>query len=322
MIPFNQRGPIPRLTALSAWLVWAASASAAEFTYDAARRLVGVDYGGGKVIAYRYDKNGNLLGRDSVVATTADLRIVKSANTVSITGGVNFDYTITVTNDGPDPATQVSVTDLFPGGLLVTSAIISQGSFTLGGQTLECDFGVLAAGASASIGLRVLHTLEGTFTNTATVSADQADPDLANNTSSDTTTGTAANDDDNDGMPNWWEEQHGMSAFSSSRLNGPDGDRDRDGVRNFDEWLADTDPNDPDSFLHISFVGLDAGGEVSLTLDSSPIRDYSLESSPDLASPFTPIETRRGTGGELSFLDPNPPAGRGYYRISVAIAAP
>ncbi|MCZ6674515.1 MAG: hypothetical protein O7C75_16430 [Verrucomicrobia bacterium] len=301
------------------------SASIVRYTHDAAGRLVGTDYGSGKVTAYRYDENGNLLNRTSTVATNADLRVEKTTDTDSIPGGENFDYTLTVTNDGLDPVTEVIVTDIFPGGLLATSANPSQGTCTLTGQTVECNLGVLAVGASATIQLRVLHTLEGTFTNTATVTAYQADPELNNNTSSDTTTGTAPNfndyDDDNDGMPNWWEEYHGLSASSSSGLHGADGDRDFDGITSFDEWLADTNPNDLYSYLQITNAQFEPD-QVELSLLTSPHRSYTLEYSPDLNTIYSSVETKSGTGGLIVLTDPSPPDPDGFYRIAVEIPQP
>jgi len=128
-------------------------------------------------------------------------------------------------------------------------------------------------------------------------------------------------DSDHDGMPNWWEELHNLSPVSSSNLDGPDGDRDSDGVRNLDEWLADTDPNDSSSFLKINLVQLDPSG-AAITVDSSQIRIYTLEFSPDLKTPFVPIETKQGTDAELTLYARSPPDGSGFYRISVEIFGP
>ncbi len=48
-------------------------AAAVNYTYDAAGRLTGVDYGNGTTIAYTYDNNGNLLSR-TVTATASQPR--------------------------------------------------------------------------------------------------------------------------------------------------------------------------------------------------------------------------------------------------------
>jgi YD repeat-containing protein len=49
--------------ALFALLAVEAMAAAITYTYDAAGRITGVDYGNGSTITYTYDSNGNLLAR-------------------------------------------------------------------------------------------------------------------------------------------------------------------------------------------------------------------------------------------------------------------
>ena len=51
------------------------------YEYDGAGRLTRVDYGNGKVIAYRYDNAGNLVGRTS--ATSRRRRPVRRAEAVA-----------------------------------------------------------------------------------------------------------------------------------------------------------------------------------------------------------------------------------------------
>ena len=292
-------------------------------TYDAAGRLVGSDYGNGKVITYEYDKNGNLLNRTVVVgATDADVRITKATPTVSITSGVDFTYTLTVTNDGPDPATGVTVSDELPLGLAVSSFSVSQGSCTLTGRNLACDLGVLGVGASAVVEMKVFHAVEGLWTNEASASADQNDPDPADNSSSDSSTGTAANDSDGDGIPNWWEIKFGLSFTSSSGQNGANGDPDGDGYTNLEEWLADTDPRNSESFPRVDGASEHPGGGVLISIITSPNRIYTLEYTPDLVTPYVPIETKEGTGGVLTFHDPAPVSGRGFYQVAVEIPTP
>jgi len=53
-------------------------------------------------------------------------------------------------------------------------------------------------------------------------------------------------DDDNDGIPDWWENLHGLDPFDASDAGeDPDGD----GATNLEEYLAGTDPNSNDDII-------------------------------------------------------------------------
>ncbi|MEA2560175.1 MAG: hypothetical protein QOH06_1679 [Acidobacteriota bacterium] len=102
-------------------------------------------------------------------------------------------YTVTVTNGGPGPATQVVLTDTLPAEAAFVSATTAQGSCARGGKgkaggALTCGLGSLAAGATASVTIVVQPPKAGTLTNTAAVSAAQPDPNRANNSAAETTT--------------------------------------------------------------------------------------------------------------------------------------
>jgi uncharacterized repeat protein (TIGR01451 family) len=58
----------------------------------------------------------------------ADLSLTKSASTTTPSVGANVTFTITLTNDGPDDATGVQVTDLLPAGLTFVSSTPSVGT--------------------------------------------------------------------------------------------------------------------------------------------------------------------------------------------------
>ncbi len=136
----------------------------------------------------------------------ADLAISKTASPATVLAGQDLTYVITVINNGPNPATNVTVTD--PLTSLVTtggfqSATPSQGTCTpsvvTDGPTvnLSCNLGGLADGATATVTVvvRPLVATSGPRTNTATVSSpDIADPVTTNNSASATSQVTAVAD--------------------------------------------------------------------------------------------------------------------------------
>jgi hypothetical protein len=90
---------------------------------------------------------------------------------------------LTVHNLGPGPATNAIVTDQFPSGIaLVGPFTPSQGSFDP--TTGIWMIGTLPNGGSAILIVGAQIQAIGPLVNTATVSSDQLDPDLSNNTSS------------------------------------------------------------------------------------------------------------------------------------------
>jgi large repetitive protein len=120
---------------------------------------------------------------DPIVIASADVSIVKTTNATQAPSGSTITYTITVTNNGPDTATNVVVSDNLPSGLQYVSAVPSQGSCA-GTDPFTCSLGTLLNGASATITLQALVTASsGTVTNTATVTADTDDGAPGNNSS-------------------------------------------------------------------------------------------------------------------------------------------
>ncbi|MGA2254372.1 MAG: SdrD B-like domain-containing protein, partial [Thermoguttaceae bacterium] len=131
----------------------------------------------------------NLSNNTSTVTTqvgqSADLALVKTAAPNPVKAGQQLTYTLTATDNGPSNATGVTIIDTLPAGTTYISAS-GQGVPTISGQTLTLNIGNLAAGASATttVVVDVASTASGTITNTAVVSGNQSDPNLANNTAS------------------------------------------------------------------------------------------------------------------------------------------
>ena len=129
------------------------------------------------------DPQNNTSTDETPLEPSADLSILKTASPNPATAGGQIVYTLLVSNAGPSPAENVSLTDTLPAGL--QGAEVS----TDGGQTWQAwagsaSLGTLSAGGSATVLLRatVPAGATGTLSNTATVQSETPDPNRENNT--------------------------------------------------------------------------------------------------------------------------------------------
>lgn len=102
-------------------------------------------------------------------------------------------YTIEVTNNGPETADNVLLTDQLPIGPRFISAITTQGT-CLGNDVISCNLGSILNGESVIVTITIKPSAIGSITNYATVWANQADSDISNNSSTEGTT-VASTDD-------------------------------------------------------------------------------------------------------------------------------
>ena len=125
-------------------------------------------------------------------AEQADVFTVKTDAPDPVAVGEALTYSIRVTNNGPDAATGVTVSDTLPGSVTYVSSSSTQGTCTFGGGVVTCDVGTLAVGTSALVSITVTPGSAGVITDTATATANESDPNPANNASSEDTTVVAA----------------------------------------------------------------------------------------------------------------------------------
>jgi uncharacterized repeat protein (TIGR01451 family) len=117
-----------------------------------------------------------------------DLEVSKVDAIDPVMVGDAVTYTVTVTNNGPDAATGVTVTDTLPAEVSYVSATPDQGSCSEAGGVVTCDLGALANGASADIVIVTASNSAGTATNSVSVGGDQDDPDSSNDSDTEDTT--------------------------------------------------------------------------------------------------------------------------------------
>lgn len=116
-----------------------------------------------------------------------DLSVAKTASPTFLTEGNNATYTLSVTNNGGDPDTNVVATDTLPVG---ESFVSGDPGCSAAANVVTCDFGTLGAGATASKSY-VVHIALGaprTLVNAASVTGDRPESNPADNSASATIT--------------------------------------------------------------------------------------------------------------------------------------
>jgi hypothetical protein len=106
--------------------------------------------------------------------------------------GASFNRSFTITNRGPATAGDVALLEQIPAGLTFVSASASSGSWTKVQNTLTWTVGAVPSGGAATLNVVARPTTPGTLTTSATVSGNQADPNISNNTATMQTTVIAA----------------------------------------------------------------------------------------------------------------------------------
>jgi len=110
----------------------------------------------------------------------ADLSVAKTISDTTPDVGSNSTFTITVSNAGPNSATNVSLTDNLPAGIVFVSAAPTQGTYNAG--TGIWTVGTISSGGVATLQIIARVDAISTTTNTAQIRAsDQFDPDSTPN---------------------------------------------------------------------------------------------------------------------------------------------
>lgn len=128
------------------------------------------------------------LKAESFVSGDSDVAVEISDSPDPAILGAALTYNVVVTNNGPDPATGVTLTDLLPAGLSFVGANASQGSVSESGGVITADLGTIPNGETASIVITVIPHELGTVVNSVTVEAFQIDDTPENNSASTSTT--------------------------------------------------------------------------------------------------------------------------------------
>jgi uncharacterized repeat protein (TIGR01451 family) len=139
--------------------------------------------------------NNNSTANTNVI-NTADLVINKTA-TPTATQGSTITYNISLTNNGPNPATSVSLSDALPANTTFVSeaqntgpAFICSNPSVGANGTVTCTLASMASGATATFSIVVTVSSSaplGTLNNTATATTTSTDPSTPNTSTAGTT---------------------------------------------------------------------------------------------------------------------------------------
>jgi|GEM_PF-2987387 len=132
------------------------------------------------------DEGDNATNVEVEVVPAADLQLGVVTSQSTLTVGDRLTYTLTVTNQGPSPASGVLLSSQLPAGAILVSATPSQGSTESGVGWVTVRLGDLAVGGTAYVTLVVIPSIKGLGTGVVRVEAREADPNPDNNVQSST----------------------------------------------------------------------------------------------------------------------------------------
>lgn len=117
-----------------------------------------------------------------VVDNCTDLGVLKTLNNNDPTIGQTVVFTIVVTNNGPNSATGVVVTDVLQSGYTYVSSTVTAGTYNA--LTGIWTIGTMINGASETLAVTATVNESGSYINTAAVTGNEVDINLSNNSSS------------------------------------------------------------------------------------------------------------------------------------------
>ncbi len=121
---------------------------------------------------------------DPVAPTTADVAIVTTASVAATASGSSFTYFTQVTNNGPAPSSNTTMTLVLPANVVVTGTPSSTQGTCAGSGPVVCTIGTLPVNGTATQTINVSTTAPGTAMANGSVTATETDPVNTNNSSS------------------------------------------------------------------------------------------------------------------------------------------
>ena len=139
---------------------------------------------------FDHDLSNNNDQENIYVNPSCDLSIVKSVNQSTADYGESVEWTLVISNSGPDNAENVEISDSLPEGLQYVNSTSTKGNYSEGKLTL--DNVLVNETITVKIISKIIDT--GNFTNIANVISDTHDCNLTNNEDNETLTVNPAAD--------------------------------------------------------------------------------------------------------------------------------
>src|SRR6185503_21119078 len=122
-----------------------------------------------------------------------------------------------------------------------------------------------------------------------------------------------------DGIPDGWTWNYGLNPVDPAVATG---NADNDPHNNLEEWIADTNPTNAQSFFQIASISNEP--PVTVYAATSSNRIYTLSYTTNLNNPiiWTNVTGQvdvQGTGALRAFPDPDNSPAEKFYRINVEV---
>ncbi|MCB0166141.1 MAG: DUF11 domain-containing protein [Anaerolineae bacterium] len=117
----------------------------------------------------------------------ADLVVVKTDEPDPVAVSALLTYTITITNQATVDAENVTLADMPPSSVIISSVTPSQGSCNAPQLNFSCALGTIAGGMTATVTVVVTPTVAGEITNYVIVVSTTPEFDITNNRTEETT---------------------------------------------------------------------------------------------------------------------------------------
>jgi uncharacterized repeat protein (TIGR01451 family) len=239
----------------------------------------------------------------------ADLAVTQTDAPDPVLAGRRLTYDVRVRNDGPATATGVTLIEELDEGVRLESATASRGACAASAGGVRCDLGTVAAGATATVTVRVTPMLQGTIGARATVQGNEPDADALDNAARVQTRVDPAADlsvtltDAPDPA-----RLHGRLAYRAEIVNaGPSTAGTATVTVTLPSAVRLLSVSAPGAFcpqasgvVRCSFFGVEPGDRPALTIETTTKRTGTLTASASVSSPDTADPDPAGNGDSES----------------------